>query len=87
MAIENGWCYGTVYRCLKGGYSPTLYNQLVKPTRRKRRRFTADVSPEIITAYDAICAAEDVTRAELLAWMVRNHTEFNGTKDYAELPY
>jgi hypothetical protein len=88
LSIAIGINPGVIYRVLHGGNSPTLRRLWHIPKHPPRPRLIINsCPPELKEAYDAICAAEDVTRAELLAWMVRNHTEFNGTKDYAELPY
>ena len=87
MAVENGDSHGLIYRCLNGGFSPTLYKKYIKPEPRKRTRFTADVGPDLVALFDDLCAAEETTRPVLLAWMVRNHVEYHGRGDYAELPY
>jgi hypothetical protein len=86
MAVANGDCYGLVYRCLNGGFSPTLYQKYIRPEPRKRERLIIPATAETVARFDAICDAESVTRRDLLAWMVRNYEESN-TGDYAELEY
>jgi hypothetical protein len=86
MATENGDCPTLVYRCLDNGFSPTLYKKYVRPEPRKRERLIIPADAETVARFDAICAAEETTRRDLLAWMVRNHEESN-MGDYAELEY
>jgi len=87
MATAEGFSHGLIYRCLNGGFSPTLYKKYVKPEPRKRTRFTADVGPELVALFDDLCAAEETTRPVLLAWMVRNHLDYHGRGDYRELEF
>ena len=87
MAPVEGFSHGLIYRCLKDGYSPTLYKRYIKPEPRKRTRFTADVGPDLVALFDDLCTAEETTRPVLLAWMIRNHVEYHGRGDYAELEF
>ena len=88
MAVANGWSYGLVYRGLAGHESDTLRKQIGCLKHPPRPRLIVNnCPPELKSQFDAIAAAENVSRAELLAWMVRNHIEFSGWGDYRELEY
>jgi len=65
MAIEKGDCYGLVYRCLNGGFSPTLYKKYIRATPRKRRRFIVE-DPEGAISKTVDALRGDMTRAEFL---------------------
>ena len=54
MAVENGDSHGLVYRCLDGGFSPTLYKKYVRPTPRKRPRLIIpDPTGKLTAAMDS----------------------------------
>jgi hypothetical protein len=64
MSQEKGWCHGKVYRCLNGGYSPSLYKEIFPP--EPRPRFTCeDPDGEITRRTDTLRGEK--TRAEFMA--------------------
>jgi len=59
-----------------------------KTPRGKRQRLNIeDPTGDITEQNDAICAAEGMNRSQLQRLMQRNHIEYHGTRDYAELEY
>lgn len=63
MSQERGWCHGKVYRCLNGGYSPSLYKEIYPP--KQRLRFTCqDPDGRITKQIDA--ERGDMSRAEFV---------------------
>jgi len=91
LSVAIGENPGVIWRVLKGGNSPTLRRLWKVPKHPPRSRLIIETDAETIARFDSICAAEGVTRRDLLAWVVKNYDEFliffHSPGDCAELPY
>ena len=67
MATANGISHGLVYRCLDGGYSPTLYRKYVRNEPRKRSRLIVEIDP---ARFDNQRAEHGMSRAEYMVYLM-----------------
>ena len=67
MATANGISHGLIYRCLDGGFSPTLYKIFVRPEPRKRSRLNIEIDP---ARFDNQRAEHGMSRAEYVVYLM-----------------
>ena len=67
LATANGISHGLIYRCLDGGYSPTLYKIFVRNEPRKRQRLIVEIDP---ARFDAQRAEHGMSRAEYQVYLM-----------------
>ena len=81
MSLENGDSHGLIYRCLNGGFSPTLYKKYVRSKPRKRIRYIIeDPTGELTEQGDE--QRGEMSRTEYQAYLLRMDREYFGTLPY-----
>ena len=72
MAVGNGLSYGLVYRCLSGGFSPSLARKLGVSKYPPRTRLTISCDKAMITRYDSLRG--DVSRRAFMAVLLDSYS-------------